>query len=129
MLTKSKKKVTGKIPENGNARGHQLGQVEILFAFVVHIIQHTGINGKPYDGHNDKLAVLEENAGIVAVKSPCPVYKIIGRCRNNKTHGIGKIFVGLNNFFKEIGDAEINDHPNKTSYAEAQELKDEILDV
>ena len=118
ILTESKQQVTGKIPENGNACCYEFGHIEVLFALVVYIVEHGGVDAETDEGHHDKFAVLDQYPGVVIVKCPDPVNEVIGGGRDSESHGIREIFMGLQHLLEKISDTEIDDHADKAGHAE-----------
>jgi hypothetical protein len=96
---------------------------------MMHIIKNARIDTQPDNGYYDKLAVLNKNLWVAAMKCPCTVYEIIGSGRDNETHGIREIFMRLNYFFKKICNAKINDHSNKSGNTKPEKFEYEILNV
>ena len=126
FLCKREQQIPKEIPQCGSSDGKHLAEIEIPFQFAVEHIHRQRVDAQANQGNGEILGIFCTNLRIGALEGPDAVEEIVGRGSKNETQNVAQVFVPLEPFLANKGNAEIDEYTRKTYYPEFYEFKQKL---
>ena len=121
-LRERKQQISKEIPQRGSTHGKHLAEVEVPFQFAVEHIHRQRVDAHAYQGDDEILGVFRADLRVGALEGPDAVEDVIGGGRHDEAQDVAQVFVPLEPFLADVGDAEVDEHARQAHHAELQEL-------
>ena len=125
-LSKRKQQISKEIPQRRGSHGKHFAKVEVPFQFAVKHIHRQRVDAQAYQGDAKVFRILRPDLQVGALECPPAVEEVVGGGCDDETQDIAQVFVPLQPFLANIGDAKVDKNPGKTDHAEFQEFQKKL---
>ena len=122
-LSKRKQQVPEEIPQRGRAHGKDLAEVEVPFQFAVEEVDRQRVDAQADQRNGEIFGVFRPDLRVAAFKGPNAVEDVVGGGGKDEAQNVAQVFVPLQPFLANVGDAEIDEHARKAHHAKFQEFQ------